>query len=170
MAKSRDTRRRPTLRRPASCFLLGPLLFAMACSSSTGPKGPVTVLVVNSTCNPGPCVPTRVFGFPTEQPHTPGGFWGFELGMVTGAVACFRLPASEEFRVTNSGTGATTTYTWTLDESVALGSLPGYSSLLFGQPSTDQFVPTSSEGWIVTLPGGTTVTPDVACTPPGGLD
>jgi hypothetical protein len=170
MTTFRDTRRGLVCRRLVSSSLLALLLFTMACSSSTGPDGPVTVLVVNETCHPGPCVPLRVFGFPALQPQTPEGFWGFELGYVSGAVACFRLPPSDELRVTNAGTGATTTYTWKLDEPMAFGALPMYSSMLMGQPGTDEFVPTRSEGWIVTLPSGTTVTPDVACTPPGGLD
>ncbi len=170
MTTFRDTRREAALRRLVSGLLLAPLLSAIACSSSTGPEGPVTVLVINETCHPGPCVMLRAFGFPSEQPSTPGGFWGFELGYVSGAVACFRLPASDEFRVTDADTGATTTYSWTLDEPMGFGALPMYSSMSMGQPSTEEFVPTRSEGWIVTLPGGTSVTPDVACTPPGGLD
>jgi len=159
----------PLRRMLASGVHVVPLVLAIACSSTTEPAGPVTVLVVNETCTPGPCVMLRVFGFPALQPQTPGGFWGFELGYVSGAVGCFRLPASDELRVADADTGATTTYAWTLDEPMALGALPGYSSMSMGQPSTAEFVPARSEGWTVFLPSGTTVTPDVACTPPGGL-
>jgi len=170
MTTFRDTRRRPTLRRPGLGFLLGALLFAMACSSSTEPQGPITLLVTNATCDPGPCEALTVRGFPEEQPHTPGGLWSIEVGTVAAPFACLTLPPSGEFHVTNADTGATTTYTWTLADPIALGTVATGASALMATPSTGEFVPSSAPGWRVTLPGGTTVAPDVACTPPGGLD
>jgi len=168
MVTLRDTRWGSTLRRLGSGLFLAPLLLALACSSTTEPQGPVTLFVVNTTCDPGPCAALSVRGFPEEQPLTPGGLWSIEVGTVAAPFACFTLPPSGEFHV--SGGGTTTTYTWTLADPIALGTVAAGASALMATPSTGEFVPASAAGWRVTLPGGTTVTPDVACTPPGGLD
>ncbi len=168
MATLRGARRSPTGLRLAQRFPLPALLLALACSSSTEPQGPVTLFVTNATCDPGPCEALSVRGFPEEQPVTPGGLWSIEVGTVAAPFACLTLPRSGEFHV--SGPGTTTTYTWTLADPMALGTVAAGASALMATPSTTEFVAASAAGWRVTLPGGTTVTADVACTPPGGLD
>ena len=129
-------------------------MFIVGCRSSTEPARPVTVLVTNTSCTPGPCVPLRVLAFPDNQPHTPGGLWRIELGVVSTASACMTIPASAEFRVTGPPEG-TTVFRWNTGNGVSLGSLlPGEPAAPAG-PSTSSFVPMSESGWTVTLPGGT---------------
>jgi hypothetical protein len=147
-------------------LLLLLLLSTSACSSSTEPGAAGTLLVVNATCDSGACTPLSVYAFPENQPHTPGGFWAIELGLVMGPVSCFALPRSRHFDVTNADTGATITYTWTADDPVAVGAVAAYASH-FPSPTSDTFVPARSAGWRVTLPDGGGVAEDQACEPEG---
>jgi hypothetical protein len=134
------------------------------CWSSTEPGRPVTLLVTNTTCTPGPCVPVRVLAFPDNQPHTPGGLWRIDLGVVSTASACGTIPASAEFRVTGPPEG-TTVWHWSTRNGVSLGGLlPGELALAAG-PSTSSFVPMSESGWSVTLPDGKHAAEAAACSP-----
>jgi hypothetical protein len=144
---------------------LGPILLlaASACSSTTEPLPTVTLLVTNVTCNTGPCVPLQILGFPDNQPLTPGGLWSIDLGTVTGPSACLTLPASREFRVTNTGTGAVTTTSWTVADPLSLGSLTDPNERIRAQPSTHDFVPSSAAGWSVAFPGGSALVTAQAC-------
>ena len=139
------------------------LLVVFACTSPTEPGPSVTLLVTNATCSSGQCSSFQVRGFPSNQPHTPGGYWSLDLGTVSTGSACLILPSADTFRVTNTGTGETTTYSWTSDDPLALGILEPGSSSLQAIPSTSAFVPASSAGWSLTLPGGTAVTPADVC-------
>jgi hypothetical protein len=135
------------------------------CRSSTEPARPVKLLVTNTTCTPGPCVPMRVLAFPDNQPNTPGGLWRIELGVVSTASACMTIPASAEFRVTGPPEG-TTVFRWSTGSGVSLGGLlPGQLAAAAG-PSTSSFVPMSENGWTVTLPdGGYATALAAACSP-----
>ena len=140
--------------------ILPALLIVFACTSATEPEpGPsVTLLVTNATCDPGPCSSFQVRGIWTHQPvATPGGPWSMDLGTVSTGSACLTLPGADTFRVN------TRPYVWTSRDSLSLGILepgqfPGHVSR-----STSAFVPASSAGWSLTLPGGTAVTPADAC-------
>jgi len=138
-------------------------LGAIACSSSVEPSQSVTLQVTNQTCSPGPCAPLQILAFPSNQPKTPGGFWSLDLGVVTAASACLTIPANATFRV--SGSGATTTYTWTSAIPLSVGTLLPAEPRLQARPSTGTFVPGSAPGWSVTLPGDSRPTPSGACTP-----
>src|SRR5437870_3075393 len=99
-------------------FLLGPL----GCSSTVQPHASVTLLITNGTCETGQCASVQILGFPSNQPHTPGGFWSVDLGLVSAPSACLTLPPSATFRVIDASTGATMTYTWTTAEGLSLGA------------------------------------------------
>ena len=137
----------------------------MGCASSTEPDATVTLLVVNATCDPGPCATLGVRGFPQDQPHTPGGLWSLDLGTVTTASACLTLPPSAHFDVSDAS-GHTTTHRWTPEDALSIGVVADGQSTLMAAPSTAEFVPAREPAWTVTLPGGTTVTPDVGCNLP----
>jgi hypothetical protein len=140
-------------------FLFG----ALGCSSTVQPRADVTLLITNGTCETGQCMPVQILGFPSNQPHTPGGFWSVDLGLVSAATACLTLPPSATFRVIDASTGATTTYTWTTAEGLSLGALQPPASRIQATPSTGEFVPASARGWSVTLPAGSQVSPRQAC-------
>jgi hypothetical protein len=156
---------------------VSPLLFsAIACSSSGEPPSSVsvgeppssvsvTVLVANATCNPGPCTPLRILAFPNNQPHTPGGFWSLDLGLVITPSACLTIPPAATFRVTDAGSGATTTYAWASTDSLSLGTLRPSASAIQATPSTAALVPMSAPGWSVALPSTSGPAPSGACTP-----
>ena len=139
------------------------LLVVFACTSATEPEPPpsVTLLVTNATCSSGQCSSFEVRGFPSNQPHTPGGPWSLDLGTVTAGSACLTLPSADTFRVTSSG--KTTTYSWTSRDSLSLGILEPGQFWGHASPSTAEFVPANLAGWSVTLPGGTAVTPADVC-------
>jgi len=132
---------------------------AMVVVSPTEPGPSVTLLVTNATCSSGQCSSFQVRGFPIPQPifpRPPGG-WSEDLGTVTTESACLTMHAADSFRVN------TTLYIWTSYDSLALGALePGFWPQQIG-PSTSGFVPASSAGWRVTLPGDTVVTPAEVC-------
>jgi hypothetical protein len=145
--------------------LIAALLTVPGCTVFTGPNDRAALLVVNATCDPGPCLPLTVTGFPANQPHTPGGFWSVDIGFVYGASACLTIPESGSFDVLNADSGAKTTYTWKEDEPLALAAIEAHSSFMMSQPTTGEFVPTRSAGWRVTLPGDGAVTADRPCDP-----
>jgi hypothetical protein len=146
-------------------FLPVLLLATLACSSTTESLPTVTLLVTNATCNTGQCTPIEALGFPSNQPHTPGGFWSIDLGLVTGASACLTLPPSGEFRVGNASTGASTVYSWTVADSLALSAEPAPADRLRAVPITGPFVPAGAAGWSIILPSGTGLSKSRACTP-----
>ncbi len=145
-----------------------PLLGALACSSPAAPGADITLLVVNGTCRTGRCEPLVILGFPSNQPHTPGGFWSLDLGVVTGSSACLTLPPSAVFRVigiSDDGlTADTTTYTWTTADPLSLAAEPAFSSFFPTAPTTSAFVPARAAGWSVTLPDGSRANPARSCT------
>jgi hypothetical protein len=139
------------------------LLGVLGCSSPVQPRTGVTLLITNGTCETGQCAPLQILGFPSNQPHTPGGFWSVDLGLISAASACLTLPPSATFRVTDASTGATTIYTWTTADGLSLGALQPSASRIQATPSTGSFVPASAPGWSVTLPAGSQVSPRQAC-------
>lgn len=143
------------------------LVMIPGCSSSTAmdtASAAVTVRVVNTTCGGGGCMALRVLAFPDNQPHTPGGFWSLDLGVITSESGCVTLPQTAAFTVTDAGAGKTTTYSWTTNDPVSLGTIPSTASRIQASPSTNQFIPMSASGWSVALPSSTTVSPGSACT------
>ena len=139
------------------------LIGAVGCSSTVQPRAGVTLLITNGTCEAGPCAPLQILGFPSNQPHTPGGFWSVDLGRISALSACLTLPPSATFRVTDASTGATTTYTWTTADAFSLGALQAPASRIPATPSTGAFVPATAPGWRVTLPAGSQLSPGQAC-------
>lgn len=140
---------------------------AIACSSSVEPPPSVsvTLLVTNATCNPGPCTPLRIRAFPNNQPHTPGGLWSLDLGLIITPSACLTIPPAATFRIIDAGSGATTTYTWASADSLSLGTLGPSESAIQATPSTGAFVPMSASGWSIALPSTSLPAPSGACTP-----
>jgi hypothetical protein len=114
----------------------------------------------------GRCDSLRVLAFPGNQPHTPGGFWSLDLGLITTSEACFSLPPSAAFYVYGdrpNGTVDTTVFGWTNAQSLSLGAQSPSSSRIQANPSTNAFVPANAAGWEITLPGGSQATPGSAC-------
>lgn len=137
------------------------LLVVFACTSPTGPGPSVTILVTNATCSSGQCSSLRIRGFVIHGPITPGGYWTMELGTVSTGSACLTLPSTDTFRI---GTPTEIdTLIWTPADPLALGILEPGEFWWSDRPDTDGFVPASSAGWSVTLPGGTAVTPADVC-------
>jgi hypothetical protein len=144
------------------------LLAVLSCSSVNEPHSAVPLLVTNATCLMGRCDSLEVLAFPSNQPHTPEGFWSVDIGLITTPQACFSLPPSATFRVIgvhDDGTADTTTYIWTSADSLSLAALPPSSSRTQASPSTSAFVPASAPGWRITFPSGTEPAPSSACTP-----
>lgn len=155
------------LRRCQPLWLL--FLTATACTSATEPRSGMTLLVTNVACQTDQCAPVMVLGFPDNQPHTPGGLWSLELGLVTTASACLELPATATFRVIGwsaDGTRADTTlFPWTSARGLSLGTRLPSESGFRASPSTLEFAPAKSSGWSVSLPGTGAVSPAPACNP-----
>jgi hypothetical protein len=144
------------------------LLAVLSCSSINEPHSAVMLLVSNATCLTGRCDSLEVLAFPSNQPHTPGGFWSVDLGLITTRQACFTLPPSATFHVIGvheDGTADATTYIWTSADSLSLGAQPPSWSRVQASPSTTAFVPALAPGWRITFPSGSEATPSSACTP-----
>jgi hypothetical protein len=129
-----------------------------------------TVLITNSTCAPGPCVPFHVRGFVpmfAVPGQPPAGF--VDLGLASTAVTCLRLPAADTLTVIGRDAQNlptdTTRLIWTIADPILLVAA---SSPMLGIGQTLEFVPAQAAGWAVTLPG-TAATPATiqatACTP-----
>lgn len=125
----------------------------------------VRLFVDNATCATGSCSPIRILGFPDNQPRTPGGFWSIDLGVIRGASACFTLPKSREFRVTAYPSGQTTTISWTPSLPLSLAAEPDTASIILASPTTPSFLPASSRGWNIRLPGSGGASTAAPCTP-----
>ncbi len=147
-----------------TCLLL-PVVIAGCSSYGSTESNPssVTIRITNTTCASGTCTPLRVLAFPFTQPHTPGGYWSLDLGVIRTASACVTLPPSASFSVTDAGSGKVTTYSWTTSDGVSLGAIAESSSRIQASPSTNQFVPTNAAGWSVALPSESSVTSGSAC-------
>jgi hypothetical protein len=149
-------------------WILGLALAALACSSGNEPAqtgAEVTIAVFNGSCRGLVCDSVRVFGFPdpANGPRTPGGPWRVDLGVMTGPSACFVIPARKTFTV--AGPTDTTVFTWTPDDQFAVGSYPADAPQYFSGPESEDFVPSNSAGWRVTLPGGSRAEPSDRCVP-----
>jgi hypothetical protein len=144
-----------------------------ACSSSpTGNDrypGPISsLLVTNGTCSNGHCDSLQVTAYPQEQPITPGGPWYISLGWVTGPHACVQIPASAHFYVVTvpaRSSKDTITTSWSSMDALYLGTLKPGENAFIADASTPGFVPGSSAGWQITLPGASPPSPAVACMP-----
>lgn len=157
-------------RTPSTVVAVLSVLLTLTACSSTAATGVgsnplhshVSLMVNNGTCTGGTCSAVDVLAFPKNQPHTPGGMWSIDLGTVSTATACLTLPASAQFVV--AGPTTADTLTWTLDDALALGSIPVGGSRLQATPSTGEFQPAVAAGWVATLPGSD-LTADSACAP-----
>ena len=156
-----------TMRRSAlfSAFLL--MLVGGACAVVDQGEDPheVGLLITNGTCDGAVCSPIRVRAFPDNQPHTPGGPWSFDLGVISTRTACLALPASREFRVTAVPSGETTVWYWDTSKGVSLGAQDPAEQGFFAHSTTASFVPADAEGWSVSLPGTSAAVPSARCTP-----
>lgn len=149
------------LRAPALALLT---LLTLACADNTtglnkAPMGPATLLVTNTTCDPGPCVPLAVRGIIPKfavpgQP--PAGF--LVVGTADSASACLTIPPSDSLRVI--GPSDTTMLRWTQADNVVLTAgdargttSHGYSPFDPPMAYTQEFVPSAAPGWHVTFPG-----------------
>lgn len=141
------------------------VLFALAtgCSSTLEPRDDVVLLVTNGTCEPGPCSSLRILEFPSDQPHTPGGHWSIDLGLLTGPSVCLTLPAAREFTMTEVPSGRKTVHRWTTAEALSLGAQPPSEQQMLATPSIGEFVPASRLAWSVTFPGTADASPSTPC-------
>jgi hypothetical protein len=129
-----------------------------------GPPRSVPLLVTNTTCTPGPCQAIRILAFPTKQFRTPGPFWSFTLGTITGATGCLRIPPTAIHSISDAGLGRTVVVrTWTSRDSLALGASAPSEPRPMESPSTEWFVPQRARAWQVALPGSALPKPAHAC-------
>jgi hypothetical protein len=134
-------------------------LLTLACADNLtdlnkAPEGPATLLVDNTTCDPGPCVPLAIRGLIpkfTVPGQPPTGF--LAVGTVDSASACLTLPPSDSLRII--GPNDTTMLRWTQADPIALTASNALSMAIWLPPmgQTDEFTPASSPGWHVTFPG-----------------
>jgi len=130
--------------------------------------GTPTVLVVNATCQPGPCVSFELrafipkFAVPGQLPTG----W-LDIGQVNTASACLKLPAADTLTVIgHDSTGAavdTTRMVWTVQDPLTLIAA---TSPMTALGTSAEFTPASSAGWSVTFPSGpvaSAVLPSTAC-------
>jgi hypothetical protein len=153
--------------RPQLALLLS-AAFLLACSRTTAPRPPTTLHIINATCDAGACSAVHVLGFPKSpnQLSTPGGLWSLDLGTDSAATFCVTILRSGTFQViaqADGGSTDTTTFSWSDQDSLSLGTLAAGESPFTATPSTRAFVPASSPGWSVALPGSTAVTPAQPC-------
>jgi hypothetical protein len=141
------------------------LVVTMGCTSAVEPLSNVTLLVRNTTCDPGPCQAIRVLAFPNNQPLTPGGAWSIDLGVVTTAIACLTIPPSAHFDVTDAGTGGVTVTRWTTNDALALAPWSPSDARFTAGPTTPSFVPATSMSWSVALPGSAVPAAAEGCDP-----
>jgi hypothetical protein len=146
--------------RIACCVTMS--ILAGSCAALTEP-GAVKLFVMNTTCGSSGCSAFHVRAFPEDQPTTPGGLWSIDLGEVTTASACLTIPATATFKITDAGTGATKTLTWTTRKKVSVGAVMLGQSAIQASPSTGTFIPAAQSGWRVALPGSVTPTIDATC-------
>ncbi len=165
-----------------------------ACSSTTGPKPAPTVLVMNATCQPGPCktlyLRAYIWGWAIPQPPT-----GIKLlGFVHGPGTCLQFPP--EWTLWVVAGSDSTLLTWKPPNPAGIFLLAFDSAIGYGNPTRAQldssneglwpydgatagsvghsatFVPGNSPGWSITFPPTTlsgAATPGIkasdACTP-----
>lgn len=144
------------------------LLPVLATYSSPAAPRAVPLFVTNTTCTPGPCRPIRILGFPMSRLRVPSGLWNIELGTITTAKACFMIPATTNFRVTDQPSGRTDTTFWTTRDSMALGWRRPKVETFTATPSTEYFVPQHARAWRVALPSDTTDTATITVRPVKG--
>jgi hypothetical protein len=139
-------------------------LASAACASAADPgRNPrterftassATVLVTDSAN-----VPLEVGGYPDFRPSIPQLLGGqLHLGSVAaGSSACFTIPDSILMFGTNVSSGQNSTAVWTSAQALTLSSARGY---------TLPFIPSSSVGWSITMPGsGVAPTQAARCSP-----
>lgn len=120
---------------------------------------PATVMVTNTTCDPGPCIPLAIRGFIPKflvPGQAPSG--AMAIGTVDSASACLTIPASDSLVVI--GPSDTTVTRWTQDDDVILTAgdargLTDHGYTPFEPPMayTQEFVPAVAPGWHVAFPG-----------------
>ncbi len=171
--------RGPTMENPVSAIIqraTGASILLVAAALATGCDSgadttstpTVSLLVTNSSCVASHCDSIDVLLFPANQPHTPGGFWSVDLGVITTPTACIKLPASAHFYVIAAparSSADTTTYSWTPAASFALGAIaPGGSRIMASPTTATVTIPAGTTGWGATLPG-TQAAATAECTP-----
>lgn len=121
------------------------------------PAPSATLLVTNGTCSSGQCSSFQLMGLPRNLPPVPAGPRSLNLGIVSTESVCLTLPAADTFWV------GETQSVWTSNNLLAFGILDPGEFWGYASPSTSVFLPASSPGWRVTLPGDTIVTPADPC-------
>lgn len=149
---------------------------AVGCSASFEPQGVPTLLVVNATCDSGPCRTLYVSAFVPKWrvPQPPAGY--MDLGVARSQLTCFAFPRSRTLTV--RGDGDTVSLVWMLSDGLYVNAIDsarqdsGGSYASFWVGTTARFVPADARGWTVRFPSGegmpppeATVERDSACAP-----
>jgi hypothetical protein len=138
----------------------------LACSSA--PSEPtyirVTIRVENTACVAVACAPLSIVGLPKDQPAAPDGPWFILLGTVRSPTACFSFPLSATLTFQDQQ-GIVEHRAWQNGDSVAIGIFPESAGYARTKQITGLFVPNRAPGWHVTVPAGTDLGVDSACTP-----
>jgi hypothetical protein len=141
--------------------------FTLACSSA--PSEPryarVTIRVENTACDAVACAPLSVVGLPKDQPVLPDGPWFILLGTMRSPTACFSFPLLDTFTFQDQQ-GIVEHLVWHNGDSVAIGTFPESSGYSQTKRITGLFVPNRAPGWHLTVPAGTDLVTDSACTSP----
>ena len=130
----------------------------------------VTIRVENTACTPDACAPLSIVGLPKYQPALPDGPWFILLGTMRSRTACFSFPLLETFTFQDQQ-GIVEHLAWRNGDSVAIGIYPESSGYSHTTQITGLFVPNRAPGWQVTVPAGTGLAADSACSfppPPSG--
>jgi len=140
--------------------------FVVACSST--PSEPtyvrVTIRVENTACDAVACAPLSIVGLPKDQPVLPDGPWFILLGTMRSPTACFSFPLLATFTFQDQQ-GIVEHRAWHNGDSVSIGIYPESSGYSQTKRITGLFVPNRAPGWHVTVPAGTNLVTDSACTP-----
>lgn len=153
-------------------FTIVALLGVLACSSIDPPR-PVTLLVVNATCNAGQCERLTIRGLVGEAGLAVAYAASESLGVVSSDSACLLVPASlpyvQDTAATNQAPGTLVslpdTVRWTAEDRMAFEASDSTSGGL--RPAIG-VLPDSATGWRITFPmpdSESRPTPSAACTP-----
>jgi len=136
-------------------FLVAVSLLAAACTTEPKSAAPPSLLVTNATCDGGACAPLEVGVWPSKFAlPCPVGGCHVLLATVTSASACVPIPRSLSLKAIREDSlgyyDTTIVATWTPTEWLELTAwgLQGAAQL------DTSFVPASSSGWSLSLPGG----------------
>jgi hypothetical protein len=125
----------------------------------------VTIRVENTACDAAACTPLSIVGLPKDQPVLPDGPFFILLGTMRSPTACFSFPLLVTFTFQDQQ-GIVEHRAWHIGDSVSIGIYPESSGYSHTKQITGLFVANHAPGWHVTVPAGTNLVPDSACTSP----